>query len=197
MTTVMALDLSLAATGLAWWRDGVVGVTTIRTWRSDHDVNGWADALRHHRIMRDMVRYVPELVGRDGTVLCAKEARLDSKEVAGSSLLDLAGLHAVVDHAVAMRQVPIVKLNLAYPKIYLCGNGKADKPAMLAAAQLAFGPKLLVANHNEADALAVLAATMDAYDHPIIEVPATHRRFLDRVKWPAWRGLDVAQEVTA
>lgn len=183
MTTVIGLDLSLTATGLAWWRDGTVHVTTVRTYPVEHDHNGWSAPLRHRRIMAKVM----DVVGEPDT-LVSKEDRLNSLEVAGNSALDIAGLHAVCDYALASRRVPIAKINLRHIKQYATGNGNADKPAMLAAAVAAFEP-MLVANDNEADALWALAMAMHKYGLPLFAVPTVRAIKLDKVRWPVWSGL--------
>jgi Holliday junction resolvasome RuvABC endonuclease subunit len=181
VTTVLGLDLSLTGTGLAWWRDGRLGVTTVRTQPVGHDHNGWSTPARHLILMRGLVRQL------DADSMVCKESRIESLDVGGNSALDLAALHGVADYTLASRRVPIAKVNVVHVKQFATGSARADKPAMLEAAQRSF--PLTVANDNEADALWLLAMALTHYGLPLFGVPVARAIKVDKVTWPIWSGL--------
>jgi Holliday junction resolvasome RuvABC endonuclease subunit len=76
---------------------------------------------------------------------------------------------------------PIVEVPPSSLKKYLTGRGNADKDLMLSTATRRFDRVL---NNDEADALALWAMAMDAYGHPVIQVPQAHRKALDVIQWP-------------
>lgn len=179
MTTVLGLDLSLSATGLAKWHNGAVRVYTIRTAPPPHNHNGWAQAYRHRLIARELVRHI-----EPGATVVAKEARLDSIDVPGNSMLDMAAVHAVVDYVLAAQGVPIAHVNLVYPKGYATGNARASKEDMVAAARMRLGAHVECFNHNEADALWLLAMAMQHYGAPLCPADPKQVGKLDRITWP-------------
>lgn len=180
MTTLIGLDLSYTGTGVAWWRDGKLGVTTLRTPTPQHDHNGWSWPRRQLQIVQGVL----DVVRGDRDTVVVKERRLDSLDVAGNAALDLAGLHGVVDYVLASRRVPIVKVHLTHLKQYGFGKGNATKADMLASARGSF--PIAVANDNEADALWLLAMGLDKYGQPPVRVPVARAAKIDRSEWPVF-----------
>jgi Holliday junction resolvasome RuvABC endonuclease subunit len=186
MATILALDLSYTGTGIAVWRDGRVSATTVRTARPQHDHNGWEWPRRQRHIVAAVLAV---LARATQPVLCVKEQRIQSLDVAGASALDLAGLHAVVEYVLAAKAVPVAHVNLTHIKAYATGKGNASKDAMLAAARLELSRLLVVANDNEADALYLLAMAVERYGHGdratrlCLSTPL-RRAVLAKVAWP-------------
>lgn len=176
----MGLDLSLSASGLSKWYNGAVRVYTIRTAPPPHNHNGWGAAYRHRLIARELVRHI-----EPGATVLVKEARLDSVDVPGNSMLDMAAVHGVVDYVMAAQGVPIANVNLVYPKQYATGNHRASKEDMVAAARLRLGTLVECFNHNEADALWLLAMAMQHYGAPLCPADPKQVGKLDRITWPA------------
>lgn len=197
MTAIVGLDLSLSATGLAWrGYNGEVQVTTVRTSRQEHPA-GWGPALRYRRIVVEVLRHV-----RHDT-LVVKEQRLENLDTPSNSMLDLAGLHAVVEYALAAAFVPFVDVNLQVLKAYAV-KGHASKDEMVAAArdQLCGRPVVWrpsptaeplysqlphVFNDNEADALWLLAMACQKYGRPLHRPPVHRAARIDKIQWPHWR----------
>lgn len=188
MTTILALDLSYTGTGMAIWRDGRVSLTTVRTRRPDHDRNGWEWPRRQRYILGPILEVLRRATP---PVLVVKERRIESLDVAGASALDLAGLHAVVDYALAAKGVPIAGVNLTHLKSYATAKGNAPKDVVLRSAILELGPLIMPANHDEADALWLLAMAVHHYGAgdkmTRLAYDTSHRRtILGRIAWPVW-----------
>jgi crossover junction endodeoxyribonuclease RuvC len=176
MSTFIAIDHSLTATGLAVWRDGRVWVRTIRTSKPPEDPHGWGNAPRHRRIASEVIAYVTP----DDTV-AAIEGRL-KYEGHGAADLDLAELRGVIVYRLAAQRVPVASPHLSAIKIYATGKGNASKKDVIAAAREFLDVK--VENDNEADALWLLALTLDAYRMPMVKMPARNRAAVVKTTWP-------------
>jgi hypothetical protein len=168
-----ALDLSYTSSGVAWLEaTGHVGVRSIRTTGVDFtDPDGPAGlGLRWPARRQAIVGALFEHVGP--STLLVREGRIESLSVKGASLLDLAALHASVEDECWRRGVPLATVNLQRVKIYAAGTGRADKDAMVEAAQREFAGLVAVANDDEADALWVLAIAAHIAGLPMVRVNA-------------------------
>ncbi|BCJ45351.1 hypothetical protein GCM10010168_86200 [Actinoplanes ianthinogenes] len=102
----------------------------------------------------------------------------------GDTSLRLAELHGAVKHWLWARSIPYVDVHLTKVKTYATGNGGAKKDVVLAAMIARYGSRLHIGTDDEADAMSLLAAALDAYGQPLADVPDSHRRALSGVEWP-------------
>jgi Holliday junction resolvasome RuvABC endonuclease subunit len=191
MTTVIAIDPSLSATGLVVWRTGQpLYINTIRSqqWES---YLGWGAPQRHDQISRAVTDFVetdgPNYVQR--TVAVIEDMLKPSAEMArGTSTLELARLRGVIECDLYRLNVPITRVHAATLKAF-CRAGKTAKADMLSAAQHHLPVEYVIHNDNEADAFWLFAMAMQAYGHPV--VPVTPRRKTFGAK-PVWAPFDMA-----
>jgi Holliday junction resolvasome RuvABC endonuclease subunit len=174
---IVALDLSLTGTGVAWSHSGLgnpyPGARTIRP-RSDG----------HERIA-DIALWI------GNACLCLPDLvvieRLPLVKGTGDTALGLAELHGVVKQQLWEHGYPYVLVHPSRLKQYATGKGSgplAAKPLVTQAARRRYR-SVHLADHNAADAFVLLAMAADWYGHPLAPVPDTHRRALDKVPWPA------------
>ena len=185
MTAVIAIDLSLRGTGIAVWRSGTKQPPQVFTIDGgplgEQDPYGWEAAERHARILARIWPYCT------GEVLAVLEDRVGVAGT-GSTNLDLAGLHAVLHYGLTRRRVPIAKVHLMRLKSFATGSGKADKAAMLLAAERRLAPTgIEVTNDNEADAAWLLAIALQHLGRPLCDLPAKQADVAERVAWPPFK----------
>ncbi|MEV7264674.1 crossover junction endodeoxyribonuclease RuvC [Micromonospora aurantiaca] len=176
VTTVLGIDASLTATGLAAWRDGRISTTTIRTGPEMGD-----NRVRRHYI----AAHITPMVTRN--TLAIKEAAVLYKgpKRQGGNALELAALAGVIEEALYVRGVRIVVVQPTQVKQFATGSGTADKDDMVAAAREQLGVQ--VANDNEADGLWLAAMGLHRYGQPLDphRIAALRARVLAKVTdWP-------------
>lgn len=167
---ILALDLSLTATGVA----DETGVRTIRPTTT---------GMERLAYIRDRA------LAACGTVEFPTDAPADLVVVEGyaygrpQQATHLGELGGVVRLALWEAGIPCVEVAPASLKRYATGRGNAGKAEVMMAA----GKRLGYDGHddNESDALWLWHMAMDAYGSPPVEVPVTHRVALAAVKWPA------------
>jgi Holliday junction resolvasome RuvABC endonuclease subunit len=193
MTTVIAIDPSLSATGLVVWRTGQpLYIATIREQIWDHPYDGWSQPIRHDRISGKITEWVERTEygnGAGSTVAVVEDIVKPSAEMArGMSTLDLARLRGVIECDLYRLGVPFTRVHAATLKAF-CRAGKTAKADMLSAAQHHLPVEYVIHNDNEADAFWLFAMAMQAYGHPV--VPVTPRRKTFGAK-PAWAPFNMA-----
>jgi len=177
MTTFIAIDHSLTATGLAVWRNRRIWVTTIKTTKPREDAHGWGNAPRHQKIAAEVLSYV-----EPGDTCSAIEGQI-KYQGHGTADLDLAALRAVLVYRLAARRVPVASPHLTHVKVYATGKGNASKDDVVSAARThGFAPK----NDNEADAVWILTMMLDAYRKPIVRMPDRNRAAIAKTTWPVF-----------
>lgn len=160
---VLALDLSLTATGIAHC-DG-----TVDTWRTT--------ATGHERlaILRDRITALLwadiDVVAIEGYAYGRVNKMADIGEWGGVARLAL--------RDAGQTYVVIPPSNL---KQYATGKGNASKAEVLVAAVTRLGYQ--GHDDNQADALWLRQMTLDAYGHAGLAMPQTHRGALDKLTWP-------------
>lgn len=147
MAVVIGIDPSYTATGVCIWENGYVKTFTVKT------AAGMARVHRQRHIVEQVLVYAPM------TTATLIEGVYASR-FGGRTSLDLAGLHDVLVYEFTRLGIPVGVPGIKGNKAFATGNGNADKKAMVAAARTLLG--VIVANHNEADALWL--ATMGAVD---------------------------------
>jgi crossover junction endodeoxyribonuclease RuvC len=179
----LGLDLSLASTGLARTHssDGEprLSTDTITTSRTPGHRNG-IDHPRLHKIF--------------GPISLAAQAGLDvvgvewlpQYEGHGDASLRLAELHGLVRHWLWSRGVVCVDIMPTHLQMYATGKGRATKRAVREAVQARYGKpcNVLIGSEDAADALTVLAMTLDAYGQPLADVPMHHSKAIAATTWP-------------
>lgn len=179
MTTIIGLDPSLSASGLAVWKsgDGLI-LDTVRSSRWA-DINGWEDPARFDRVSRAVMSYV-----EPGQTIVTIESIVKPSQEAnrGLATLDLAQLRGAVVTDLYRAGVPINQVHLATLKKFAV-TGNAPKSAMVAAARKVLGTKYPIEDDNQADAFWLLAMTLQAHGVPV--VPRNPRRddAVARIQW--------------
>jgi Holliday junction resolvasome RuvABC endonuclease subunit len=186
MTTIMGIDHSLAATGLAVWRDGrFVAVRTLRTRNMGEDPHGWATAERHRSIVG---RIVPFIVPQD--TVAGVEGRIRIKgDQKGDADLDLAGVRAVIEYALAARGVPIASILPVRVKAYAL-KGNATKAEVLQAARARLGALAgPIEDDDQADAAWIATMLVHRYVGAIVRTTARQAALIGRQAWPLFTPL--------
>lgn len=161
---VVGLDLSLTATGIA---DAEGGEQVART-----RLLGMARLA----LLRDTV--LDHCAGVDLVVI---EGYSFNSRQGGEHLGELGG---VVRLGLWEAQVPFVEVSPASLKMYATGKGNAGKAEVLVSAvrRLNYDGS----DNNCADALWLRAMALDHYGEPVVTVPQSHRRGLEKVAWPVF-----------
>lgn len=184
LNRVLAVDLSLAATGLASWERGrPVVCETVNTKPPPNDFHGWGAARRHRTIMDRILRKLPHRPPVKDPAVVIVEDRIVGK-VIGASSLDREQLRGVLEYALAARGVPIVRVNPMHLKKYATGKGVASKQEVMLAAERRLKTVAIIGDDNQADALWLLAMLFHHYGRPFTQVPVVQACVLDKVSWP-------------
>lgn len=155
----MGIDPSLRRTGVATAR----GPWTIRTSddgpaRLDHIRNGVVAQL-------------------DGIELVAIEGYAYGKEFSMAALGEVGG---VIRHALWQANVAYIDIAPPTLKVYALGVGRGSKTDVVVAARDRLGYE--GTDNDEADALWLYAMAADLLGQPIVDLPQSHRRALDRMR---------------
>lgn len=164
---VLALDLSIAATGVAY-PHGQLG--TIRT----DAKTGTTD--QRLILIRDSIRAAlniaaPRLVAVEGFVVRSQSASV------------LGMLHGIVRGDLYDRGIPYFTVPPATLKVYATGKGLAQKPDMRMALYKRTDQD--IADDNQVDAAWLRLLALDLAGAPEVDLPQSHRRALDKVSLPA------------
>jgi Holliday junction resolvasome RuvABC endonuclease subunit len=174
---VLALDLSVANTGVA---RAVIGVTTAVS------ANTWTPGkLRGHERRRWLMRQLVDTVTtfRPDIVVIEWLPRGAGGKASMGALMDLAGLHTLVEYYLTSR-VPVVYVHPTGIKTYALGKGSGagtDKDAVLLAVERRYGDLVQIVGNDQADALTLLAMALHYYGSPLASVPVANTRRLNVV----------------
>ncbi|WP_328465479.1 crossover junction endodeoxyribonuclease RuvC [Actinoplanes sp. NBC_00393] len=182
---VIGLDPSLKAFGLAATHTAHTGeprlwCTTV-TPRRRPTLTRIDHARLHEAISLVMhaCQHRPDIVAIEEPLLLAK----------GDTSIRLAELHGAIKHWLWSRSIPYVDVHNSKVKTYATGNGGAKKDAVLSSVISTYGRMVHVGTDDEADALSLLAMTLDQFGQPLVEVPDSHRRALRGIQWPDLPGV--------
>lgn len=167
VVNVLAFDLSLTATGVAF-PDG-----TADTWGPK--LTGPARLAWFHTAVVSILDTAIDLVVIEGYSMNGQRGSLGVGQMIG----ELGGVVRLALHESAAPWVPVPPANL---KQYATGRGNASKEEVLVAAVRSLGYE--GHDNNEADALWLRAMALDFYGHPLVKMPAAHRKALTKVAWP-------------
>lgn len=170
VTTVIGIDGSLTATGLAVWRDGRFTSRTIHT----------APGVP----VEDRWRYICGHIWPAITTHCVAAIEGVFKGAKGRQALDLAMVHAVIRYGLHARAVQFAIVDPQAIKQYATGKGNASKDEVIAAAEQRLGAT--IGDHNQADSLWLVAMTLHHYGRPMCSTTPAQAAVLDRISWPEW-----------
>jgi Holliday junction resolvasome RuvABC endonuclease subunit len=166
VTRVLALDLSLAATGVATPHGEL---STIKP-TSNGDI-------RYHEIqrrVRDLLTdLAPDLVVMEDVPTGIRNA------AAGP----LAMVHGAVRTRLIDWEIPYITVPPATLKVYATGRGNAPKPDLRMELYKRTG--IDVTDDNQVDAAWLRYLALDLAGQPELKLPATHRRALAKLSLPA------------
>ncbi|PZF98523.1 crossover junction endodeoxyribonuclease RuvC [Micromonospora deserti] len=179
---MVALDLSLAATGVAATHDhhgrGGLLARTVHTARTAHGHTDM-DHDRINAVLRDVAAAVK---CRPHLVVVEWLPQFDGK---GATTLRLAELHGVVKHWLHAQRIRYVDVHPPEVKTWATGKGNANKTQVLEAVVSTYGRLLHVDGHDQADAVALLTLGLAAYGQQVVPLHNPHqRRALGNVTWP-------------
>lgn len=179
--TVIGLDYSLTSTGMASWVDGRVFLTSIPT-----SPFATLEQRSHTTIGRILAQLDP---GGWESTLVTTEGRIKPRDAAVMTALDMAELRGACNHALHVRGISRgghrADVNPLTLKVYATGDGHASKLSMVLAARGRLGEVAgMVQNDDEADALWLLAMTLDHMGMPLVPMPKRNRDAIKRVDWP-------------
>lgn len=170
VTTVVGIDGSLTATGLAVWRDGRFTSRTIHTSPGIPVEDRWRYICGH---------IWPAITSH---CVCAIEGVF--KGAKGRQALDLAMVHAVIRYGLHARATQFAIVDPQAIKQYATGKGNAGKDEVIAAAKLRLGAS--VGDDNQADSLWLVAMTLHRYGAPMCDTTKAQADVLGRIDWPQW-----------
>lgn len=169
MPKVIALDLSLTATGVAssaGWTDTLKPPAKLR----GHERMAWLrERILDHTRGADLVVVEGPSYGNQG-----------AQRQSGHH--ERAGLWWLITHALWTAKVPTAVAPPASVKKYATGSGNASKDQVLLAVSRKFPS--FEGDNNSADALVMCALGTDWLGVPMVTMPQAHRVALGGVSWP-------------
>lgn len=184
---LVALDLSLTATGIAVTHDQVgeprLSCRTVTPRRRPT-----ATAIDHVRLHETFAAIAAAIkCGPDLVVI----EWLPQFSGHGDASLRIAELHGAVKHWCWSQGHRYVDVKPQHLKTYATGYGNATKQAVREAITARYGALLHISSADEADATALLAMALHAYGQPLkskagadIPVPASHSKAIAGTSWP-------------
>lgn len=166
MTAVLALDLSLAATGIAG-PDG-------RLWTCKPASKG------DHRLLEIVNKVNGTAIAISPSFVVIEDLPTGLRNAAAGSL---GMLHGAVRYALLLSGYSYLTVPPATLKTYATGRGNAQKPDLRMELYKRTGAD--VADDNQVDAAWLRLLGLDLAGQPELALPQTHRRALDKLR-PAW-----------
>lgn len=186
---IVALDLSLTATGIAVTHDQV-GEPRLACRTVSPRKRPSPTIIDHVRLHETFQAIAAALNCRPDLVVVEW---LPAVSGTGGVPLRLAELHGALKHWMYAKGHRYVDVNPSHLKQYATGKGNAKKELVRAEITARYGGLLHIGSSDEADAVALLALALDVYGRPLtdehgwaIEVPQAHRGALAAAKkeWP-------------
>lgn len=182
---VVALDLSLTATGIAATHDSTgeprLACRTVTPRRQPTRT-----AIDHRRLHETFGAIAAAVTCKPDLVVVEWLPQFTGH---GDAALRLAELHGAIKHWMWSRGLVYVDVRPVHLKQYATGKGNATKTEVREAVTARYGRLLHIGTEDEADAVALLASALDSYGQPLAGVPASHRKALAGTTWP-----DIASE---
>lgn len=183
---VIALDLALAATGIAATHDHD-GKPQLNLRTAKPRTDGHARLHDHTVEVAAAARCWPQIAVIEGYSYGSYYGGAHGPGM--DTLCELAELHGIVRQWLWYQGIPYALVAPKTRAVYATGNGNAGKRDVLTQARLRYGHLFAdgvatVRDDDQGDALILLAMACDHYGSPLVEVPKTHRRALESVEWP-------------
>jgi crossover junction endodeoxyribonuclease RuvC len=185
---VVALDLSLASTGIAVTHDQA-GIwrpasRTVSPRRRDRRPN----IIDHERLHETFEAVAAALQCRPDLVVIEW---LPLVKGTGDTALRIAELHGAIKHYLFAKKFRYVDVRPQELKTYATGNANAKKDAVIQAVMSRYNRVLTVSGSDQADATALMALALDGLGQPLrdrdnreISVPPECRVAVGKVQWP-------------
>jgi crossover junction endodeoxyribonuclease RuvC len=169
---VVGVDLSLASTGVASYGH----CERIKNKSLPKDATLEKREHRLESIALEVVKFVglAKLVVIEGPAYGSNDPGAHER----------AGLWWRVVGKLVERAVPVVVVAPTTLKVYACGKGNAGKDVVMLAVAKRY-PDAGIDGNDTADAYTLAAMGYHHLGHELAQVPVTHSRALDTVKWPA------------
>lgn len=103
---------------------------------------------------------------------------------AGGGTLERSSLWWLVARSLRRREVPVAEVFAQQRMTYATGKGSAGKGAIVDAVARRWPQFETGGDDNLADAAVLAAMGADRLGHPLAPMPLTHRKALDKVRWP-------------
>lgn len=184
---IVALDLSLRATGLAATHDGT-GEARLSCRTVAPPKYPSATQMNHRRVkdtIDAVIGAVRPATRKPDLVVIEWLPQFDGK---GDTSLRSAELHGAIKHWLWSHDVRYVDVFPVHLKQYATGNGNAKKSEVREAVTARYGGLLHIGTEDEADATCLLAMALHAYGQSLAPVNPTYGRALSAVKWPDLTG---------
>jgi Holliday junction resolvasome RuvABC endonuclease subunit len=163
--TVLGLDLSLTATGIAW-PDGQL--ETVRTLPRDGDSR--LVQIEDVVLAGLLIQHRPDL------------AVIEDLPIHASAAGKTGMVHGVIRAKLLRHGIPYLLVSPATLKVYAAGRGTCDKSDMRMSLYQRAG--LDVADDNQVDAAWCRYLGLDMLGSPAIQLPQTHKRALAKLTLP-------------
>ena len=187
---VVALDLSLTATGIAVTHDQVgeprLSCRTVTPRKRPSET-----AIDHVRLHETFQSIAAAVACRPDLVVVEWLPQFTGH---GDATLRLAELHGALKHWLWSKGHRYGDGKPPHLKQYATGKGNATKTEVREAVTARYGRWLHVGTEDEADAVTLLAMGLHQYGQPLVMPPDTNCRGLKGVRWPE---LDLAEAVTS
>lgn len=173
---VLGIDVSLTATGLASSLGecavhGIPKVTTLAL----------ADRIAAvDKLTLRVIDAAHALMGPPALVVM----EYPSVVRAAGGVVERAALWWQIAHAWTGTRVPVLAVTPGQLKQYATGKGGASKEAVVEAVTRRYPRYETHGDNNACDAIVLAAIGCDLLGHPIVDVPATHRRALAKLVVP-------------
>jgi crossover junction endodeoxyribonuclease RuvC len=177
---VVALDLSLTATGIAVTHDQL-GEPRLSCRTVSPRKRPTANVIDHVRLHETFQAVAAALACKPDLVVIEF---LPAVSGTGGVPLRLAELHGALKHFMWAKGHRYADVAPQHVKTYATGKGNAPKELVRAEVIARYGARLHIGSTDEADAVSLLALALDAYGEPLVEVPAKNRIAVGKVAWP-------------
>ena len=177
---IVALDLSLRATGIAVTHDSHgrarMSCRTVSPRKTPSDT-----AIDHRRLHETFRSIETAVACKPDLVVVEWLPQFDGK---GDASLRLDELHGALKHWLWSHKHLYVDVLPTHLKMYATGNGNATKQQVREAVTARYGRYLHIGTEDEADAVTLMAMALDAYGQPLGPSTAAHGRGITATKWP-------------
>lgn len=177
---IVALDLSLTATGIASTHDSTgeprLACRTVTPRKRPSET-----AIDHQRLHETFIAVATALAFKPDLVVVEFLPHVSGT---GAVPLRLAELHGALKHFMWSKGHRYVDVEPQHLKTYATGKGNANKEQVREAVIARYGRRLHIGSFDEADAVTLLAMALDAYGQALEPVTSKQGRGASAVTWP-------------